>query len=508
MTGGGGGAIVLGLGSSTGPYIVGNTFPDGTVRGAYGGSRMGFSADGFSFDYSSTTSGARSWSTYMRITSGGDVGIGTTSPSRKLDVLGNTRVYGSSGNDVSFTLQSQGSSAPYLVLNGSLSSYNLLRFQYAGTDYAGIGAFNSDITSALSFYTNGISSERMRITSGGNVGINTTFSGINTASQLTIKASVTDGNQIYIVQSNDDRGWRMKAKTDGHFYLQSAYSSGNSDKFMIQYDTGNVGIGTTSPSYRLDLNGGSSDTTLRIQTTGQNPVRLRLTNEERDFILTNNPGDDLLSFFYDNANRLQFNTTNQWFNSGNVGINTSSPTLGKLQVTGDNNQLAVHTTGTYSSIYFYNGGNDRAGIYVSNTETHIEGRGSSGLFFGGAVSQNHMIITPGGNVGIGTTSPSTKLEVNGTITETSSIRYKENIETIKYGLDKILQMRGVTYDRKDSGLKEVGVIAEEINEIFPDLVVKNEEGLVESVSYGRFTALLIEAIKELKIEIEELKANR
>jgi hypothetical protein len=111
------------------------------------------------------------------MTAGGNVGIGTTSPSYKLDVLGNTRVYGSSGNDVSFILQSQGSSAPYLILNGSLTSYNLLRFQYAGTDYAGIGAFNSDITSALSFYTNGISSERMRITSGGNVGIGTTNPG-------------------------------------------------------------------------------------------------------------------------------------------------------------------------------------------------------------------------------------------------------------------------------------------------------------------------------------------
>ncbi len=98
---------------------------------------------------------------------------------------------------------------------------------------------------------------------------------------------------------------------------------------------------------------------------------------------------------------------------GNVGIGTTSPTLGKLQITGDNNQLALHTAGTYSSIYFYNAGNDRAGIYVSDTETHIEGRGTSGLFFGGAVSQNHMIITSGGNVGINTTSPATKLQISG-----------------------------------------------------------------------------------------------
>jgi len=100
------------------------------------------------------------------------------------------------------------------------------------------------------------------------------------------------------------------------------------------------------------------------------------------------------------------------------------------------------------------------------------------------------------------------LTVGGTITENSSIRYKENVETIKYGLDKVLQMRGVTYDKKNTGIKEIGVIAEEIYEVLPEVVLKNEEGEIDSVSYGRITAVLIEAIKDLKKEIEELKANR
>jgi hypothetical protein len=97
---------------------------------------------------------------------------------------------------------------------------------------------------------------------------------------------------------------------------------------------------------------------------------------------------------------------------------------------------------------------------------------------------------------------------SGTITENSSLRYKENVETIKYGLDKVLQMRGVTYDKKDNGVKEMGVIAEEIYEVLPEVVLKNEEGDIDSVSYGRITAVLIEAIKDLKKEIEDLKANR
>jgi hypothetical protein len=98
--------------------------------------------------------------------------------------------------------------------------------------------------------------------------------------------------------------------------------------------------------------------------------------------------------------------------------------------------------------------------------------------------------------------------LSGTFTENSSIRYKENVETINNGLDKVLQMRGVIYDKKDSGVKEIGVIAEEIYEVLPELVLKNEEGEIDSVSYGRITAVLIEAIKDLKKEIEDLKSNR
>jgi hypothetical protein len=95
---------------------------------------------------------------------------------------------------------------------------------------------------------------------------------------------------------------------------------------------------------------------------------------------------------------------------------------------------------------------------------------------------------------------------SGTITENSSLRYKENVETIKYGLDKVLQMRGVTYDKKNTRVTEIGVIAEEIYEVLPELVLKNEEGEIDSVSYGRITAVLIEAIKEQQKQIEELKA--
>jgi hypothetical protein len=95
--------------------------------------------------------------------------------------------------------------------------------------------------------------------------------------------------------------------------------------------------------------------------------------------------------------------------------------------------------------------------------------------------------------------------VNGAITEASALRYKEDIQVIESGLDKVLKMRGVSYIKKNNKQKEIGVIAEEMNEIIPDVVSKNKEGDVESVSYSRLTAVLIEAIKEQQQQINELK---
>ncbi len=68
-------------------------------------------------------------------------------------------------------------------------------------------------------------------------------------------------------------------------------------------------------------------------------------------------------------------------------------------------------------------------------------------------------------------------------------------------------MRGVSYVKKQTNQKEIGLIAEEVAEILPDIILYDSEGKPDSVSYGRITAVLIEAIKDLKKEINELKNN-
>lgn len=102
--------------------------------------------------------------------------------------------------------------------------------------------------------------------------------------------------------------------------------------------------------------------------------------------------------------------------------------------------------------------------------------------------------------------------VNGSLTATEDItaysdkRLKENIVAIDNALDKTLKLCGVYYNMIDdiNKVKKIGVLAQDIQEVLPEVVVENNEGIL-SVDYGKITALLIEAIKELKLEIDQLK---
>jgi hypothetical protein len=87
-------------------------------------------------------------------------------------------------------------------------------------------------------------------------------------------------------------------------------------------------------------------------------------------------------------------------------------------------------------------------------------------------------------------------------TSTSDISLKENVSTIENALEKVLSLRGVEYDRVESGEHQIGVIAQEVEKIIPEVVYGGE---IKSVAYANIVALLIEAIKEQQKEIEELK---
>ncbi len=100
----------------------------------------------------------------------------------------------------------------------------------------------------------------------------------------------------------------------------------------------------------------------------------------------------------------------------------------------------------------------------------------------------------------------TNFTSSGNITSASDARLKENVVTIDSALNKVEQMRGVYFNKIDDETKtrNVGVIAQEMEEVLPEVVHTREDGM-KSVAYANIVGVLIEAIKELKAEIDSLK---
>jgi len=150
----------------------------------------------------------------------------------------------------------------------------------------------------------------------------------------------------------------------------------------------------------------------------------------------------------------------------------------------------------------------------------IGGYGDFGIDAPGTVNGRFVVKDTTGYVGIGTASPSNMLEVGAGLstladawTTRSSRRWKTNIQTLHGALEKVQQLRGVSYDLKASGKHEVGVIAEEVGAVVPEVVSWEKNGKdAQGVDYSRLTALLIEATKEqqklIQTQQEQISAQQ
>ena len=92
------------------------------------------------------------------------------------------------------------------------------------------------------------------------------------------------------------------------------------------------------------------------------------------------------------------------------------------------------------------------------------------------------------------------------ILQSSDSRLKKNISTIDNGLKKINAMRGVNYQLLRDNTNHVGLIAQEVEKVVPEVVTENSDGM-KAVNYGAMVSVLIEAVKELSQEVESLKAK-
>lgn len=222
-------------------------------------------------------------------------------------------------------------------------------------------------------------------------------------------------------------------------------------------------------------------------------------------VLFNDAGFSNGSFglvFNKTANTL---TSNTIVTTGKIGIGTSTPNF-PLDING------------IAHIYYYSG--TGAGIwydgenYTNRFFLGCEPSGNTFRLWDGSASANRLLVDASGNVSIGQSSTTYKLQVNGSfaassITETSSIVFKENIEDLQLSTDLIHLFRPVTYDKIGEGKpsKEIGLIAEDVFKFAPELVSLDGEGNPHGIFYTRLAVYLLKVIEELKTEVEELKKN-
>lgn len=102
------------------------------------------------------------------------------------------------------------------------------------------------------------------------------------------------------------------------------------------------------------------------------------------------------------------------------------------------------------------------------------------------------------------TDASGNFTATGNITAYSDIKLKVNIKPIENALDIVTKLQGVRYERKSDNSKQIGLIAQQVREVLPEVVLEDENGTL-SVAYGNIVGLLVEALKEMKARVESLE---
>jgi hypothetical protein len=406
------------LTSTTGyGYIL---FGDGAGADTYVGQIWYYHADNY---MGFQTNGSEK----LRITSNGNVGIGTTNPSASLDVKGVSDTSGA----ISLQLRSGNTSGNFDSNQITLSYNNTSLYRHAIKTRHNSGSSSGN---AIDFYTwqyggldSVIGGQHVMSLDGANLGVGTTSPTATLHVVGTHKHFANTGagtNLVRVDQYGTDTNYRLDYKqivSSGlvkHSY--NIVNNGTSYDNNLVLDRGNVGIGTDSPSHNLHLYG-AGDRIIKIENSGTYLMYAGLVSNEGYIGSTNATP---LGFYTNNVNRIYINT------SGNVGIGTTSPGY-KLDISTTSGTSVFRTSDTTTAYKSFS--IDYSSSFITQVNFGLFGRfeyegnggvlsienrstqaGSSMMRFVMGTTER-MRITDTGNVGIGTTSPAYKLDVNGSI---------------------------------------------------------------------------------------------
>jgi len=144
-----------------------------------------------------------------------------------------------------------------------------------------------------------------------------------------------------------------------------------------------------------------------------------------------------------------------------------------------------------------------AGTYLKVT-VDAKGRVTAGSSMTSGDVTGALGFTPANKAGesfTGSISVSGTITATGDVTAFSDARLKTDMETVSDALDRVRKLRGVTFSRRDTGSRGIGLVAQELAPIVPEAVMTHDDGLM-SVAYGNLVGLLIEAVKELAEHID------
>ncbi len=476
------------------------------------------------------------------------VGIGTTAPGAKLEVNGNTRIVGSLqlylgstsnqylsiSNAFGSTFINTGTSGETIFIGAPSAYQSNLQLQGDFIVRGGSSSTSIQTQSSTSVVTNKIVDSGISYFNAGNVGIGTT----SPSDRLEVAAA----NSQLRLRDTDDNNFAQFSYSSGKLVVRNNSTTTTVNQFTLD-SIGRMGIGTTSPNEKLEVNGSVRVTGAGLDVgygnNSNNFVQIgngRTTNgfafidligdttySDYGFRISRNNGGantntDLIhrgtGFLNLNATQaggITLKTSNiervRVNSSGNVGIGTTTPAT-KLHVLGTTSSMPA--LGAAPSAAQLGGSS-----YGTLFSTLTSGRGviQQGRSDGTAGSYDLLLQPVGGKVAIARTSATYTLDVGGTgrftgdlrcltLIQTSQRDQKENINDINKSKAKAIPFKEYTYKSSIDGSskKRYGVIAEDIENHYPELVHTGADG-VKGINY---IDLLVKRVAELEKELEDI----